>query len=95
MEQMNWPTISLIAGLISAWSLLMFGLVRGMLDDDRQKTRRLELDMLSLRAELARDYIRREDWIRTVTALETKMDQNQAAIRAALDDLKGKMYGRP
>lgn len=46
--------------------------------------RALELDMHKLRAELAREYVSRPDWIRFGATIDAKLD----AIRDAFDELR-------
>lgn len=46
--------------------------------------------VLKLREELARDYVRREDWIRLAVGLEAKLD----GLWDALDQIKEKIHGR-
>jgi len=41
---------------------------------EREEWRRIERDLLKLMASLPLDYVRREDWVRNQTILESKID---------------------
>lgn len=56
-------------------------------DEDERRWRAVEQGLWELRAELPREYVRREDWIRFGGALEFKMD----AIHKRIDELKGEV----
>lgn len=56
-------------------------------DEDERRWRAVEKGLWELRAELPREYVRREDWIRLGGALEFKMD----AIHKRIDELKGEV----
>jgi len=43
-------------------------------NDEREEWRRLERELLKLMASLPLDYVRREDWVRNQTVLESKID---------------------
>ncbi len=44
--------------------------------------RKQELDLLGLRAELAREYVRRDDHIRSQTVIEAKLDAINSEIKS-------------
>jgi tRNA nucleotidyltransferase/poly(A) polymerase len=48
--------------------------VSGHLKTQDEHTRRLERELLEFRAELPRDYVRREDYVQAVASLHTKID---------------------
>lgn len=54
------------------------------------RTDNVTTDLHRLREELAREYVRREDWIRFGTTLTVKLD----AVWAAIEGLKEKLYDR-
>lgn len=42
--------------------------------DEREQWHRVERDLLALRVELPEKYVRREDWVRSQSILESKID---------------------
>ncbi len=55
-------------------------------EKDRESTRALERQFMELRAELPRDYVRREDFIRSIGTIETKIDNLALRMERALDN---------
>ena len=60
----------------------------------REANSMLEREILQLKAELAREYVRREDWIRFGATLDAKMDAMRAEIHEEMQELKGRIDGR-
>jgi chromosome segregation ATPase len=52
--------------------------------DEQDATRRLERELLQLRAELPRDYVRREDFTRVIASFEVKVDNLRLTIERLL-----------
>ena len=50
-------------------------------------SRRLERDLMELKAELPRDYVRREDYTQAIATIMTKIDAMTLRIEAALRDM--------
>jgi chromosome segregation ATPase len=63
--------------------------VTSSVDRDREATRTLERQLMELRVELPRDYVRREDFIRAVQTIETKIDNMALRMERALDSRGG------
>lgn len=57
----------------STWSVRFDELKRAG-TEEREQWHRIERDMLALRAELPEKYVRREDWVRGQSILESKID---------------------
>lgn len=55
-----------------------------------KRTDTVATDQMRLREELAKEYVRREDWIRFGVTITAKLD----ALWAALDALKERLYDR-
>lgn len=51
---------------------------------EQQTTQRLERELLQFKAELPRDYVRREDFIRAVGTIETKIDNMALRVERAV-----------
>ncbi len=60
--------------------------VANSVDRDREATRTLERQLMELRVELPRDYVRREDFIRAIATIETKIDNMALRMERALDN---------
>lgn len=58
---------------------------------EQQTTQRLERELLQFKAELPRDYVRREDFIRAVATIETKIDNMALRVERAM--LLGRTHG--
>lgn len=57
---------------------------------EQQNTLRIERELMQFKAELPRDYVRREDFIRAVGTIETKIDNMALRVeRAVLDKREG------
>jgi hypothetical protein len=59
---------------------------------EQETTQRLERELLQFKAELPRDYVRREDFIRAVGTIETKIDN--MALRMERAVLSGQIGGK-
>ena len=55
--------------------------IRKSIETLAARDRSLEVAMLELRAEIAENYVRREDWIRTTAAIDAKLDSIREHIR--------------
>lgn len=55
--------------------------IRRSIEQLAVRDRSLEVAMLELRAEIAENYVRREDWIRTSAAIDAKLDSIREYIR--------------
>jgi len=64
-----------------------FGSILSQQKEDTESVRRLERDLMGLRAELPERYVRREDYIRGQTVIEAKLDS--LALRMENIHLKG------
>lgn len=64
-----------------------FGSILSQQKEDTESVRRLERDLMGLRAELPERYVRREDYIRGQTVIEAKLDS--LALRMENMHLKG------
>lgn len=51
---------------------------------EQETTQRLERELLQFKAELPRDYVRREDFIRAVATIETKIDNMALRMERAM-----------
>lgn len=51
---------------------------------EQETTQRLERELLTFKAELPRDYVRREDFIRAVGTIETKIDNMALRVERAV-----------
>lgn len=57
-------------------------MIRGQGDD----MRRIERDLMGLKAELPRDYVRREDYTQTIATIMTKIDHATLLMQQAVRD---------
>jgi hypothetical protein len=97
--EVNWQTVAIlltISGFSSTAMVLAVRIINGRLieeiqqlrksiDAGSQRTQDIEKEILQLRAELARDYVRRDDWIRFGGSIESKLD----SLRALIDRDRG------
>jgi hypothetical protein len=51
---------------------------------ERENTLRIERELMQFKAELPRDYVRREDFIRAVGTIETKIDNMALRVERAV-----------
>jgi hypothetical protein len=61
--------------------------LREMTDEvkqDRDATQRIERDLFALRAELPRDYVRRDDFVRVIGEVNTKIDNMALRVERAI-----------
>jgi len=90
-----WPLFLFLTGIIAAWSLVMIATMRWILGrclsnydvhiaSQGRATQELEKDLLRLQADLPVTYVRREDFIRYETIVNTKLDR----IWDAVDGIK-------
>lgn len=64
--------------------------LKGGMQKEQETTQRLERELLQFKAELPRDYVRREDFIRAVGTIETKIDNMALRMeRAVLNSKNG------
>lgn len=56
---------------------------------EQETTQRLERELLRFQAELPRDYVRRDDFVRVVATFETKIDNMALRVERALLQSKG------
>ena len=66
-------------------SALMHGQSR-MLTSQSDDMRRIERDLMGLKAELPRDYVRREDYTQTIATIMTKIDHATLLMQQAVRD---------
>lgn len=95
-----WQLVSLLIGFIGfaagAGKLLLRQVERrldarfAVLDAASQEWRRLEREWLEWRAELPIQYVRREDYVRGQTVIETKID----ALAVRIENLQLRESGR-
>ncbi len=58
--------------------------VSASLAEEQKTTQRLERELLLFKAELPRDYVRREDYIRTLGIIEAKIDNMALRVERAM-----------
>lgn len=56
---------------------------------EQETTARLERELLRFQAELPRDYVRRDDFVRVVGTIETKIDNMALRVERAVLSSKG------
>lgn len=56
---------------------------------DQETTQRLERELLRFQAELPRDYVRRDDFVRVISTIETKIDNMALRVERAVLNSKG------
>lgn len=64
-------------------------LIRGqgeLLKSQSEDMRRIERDLMGLKAELPRDYVRREDYTQTIATIMTKIDHATLLMQQAVRD---------
>lgn len=65
-----------VASAVIAWFLRKLdGSIESRFTGANDKTERLERDLAQLKADLPRDFVLRDDYIRVTTLLETKLDK--------------------
>lgn len=57
--------------------------LKKLIDSQLGRVQKVELEMADLKVEMARDFVRRDDWIRGISVIEAK-----------IDGLIGRMYER-
>lgn len=103
MMEFPWQIFVFLAGILAAWSLFILAALKWMLDQRlgdqttliRQAidgSKQNERDLAVLREELARDYIRREDWVRTMAVMDGKMDQWAAIFDRRTEEMRKMLY---
>lgn len=63
-----------------------FSAVAKGLESQDQTNRRLERDLMELKAELPRDYVRREDYTQAIATIMTKIDHVALRMESAIRD---------
>jgi len=95
-----WQLISLLMAVISAfWAIarMLMAQAQKSIDEkframgDHMRTqdeagRRLERELMDLRAELPRDYVRREDYTQAISTIMTKIDNVAMRVETAIHD---------
>lgn len=111
---MNWvELLGIVLSTIVAFTTLSAATLRWVLDRHDTTAREagqkfgqlegdfkgLERELLELKAELPKEYVRREDWIRFSGTLDAKMDameenrrRDNVDMRRALDELKDRIH---
>ena len=87
-------TLSAVKWLLSSWMRSLdtrFTALETALHGIGEEHHRVEKDLLRLQAELPREYIMREDWIRVSASLDSKID----AIHAEIAALTKEVHERP
>lgn len=93
-----WQAISLLITLVGAfWGIAKmmvaqasktleekFAHINKLLDSQDASDRRLERQMGDLRAELPREYVRRDDFVRAISGFDVRVDQLRLTIERAL-----------
>ena len=88
-----WTLATFLAGLVATWSLVIIGTIRWMMSRQQSQqdrawerldrtTRKLEIDMLEMKADLPLNYVRKEDFIRHEVVINTKLDRLRDLIAA-------------
>lgn len=100
---MNWQFLGLFAGILALWAGFILGAVKWMLDQrfgdivalvrtNTSDTARVKDELAALKAEMARDYIRREEWVRQVTVLDAKQDLWAGMLERAMAEIRRMVY---
>ncbi|GEQ77436.1 hypothetical protein CTTA_4441 [Comamonas testosteroni] len=93
-----WQAISLLATIVGAfWGIAKMMLNQGSknldekfsqinkrLDGQEESDKRLERQVGDMRAELPREYVRRDDFIRAISNFDVRVDQLRLTIERAL-----------
>jgi len=58
------------------------------LQGQSERTTELEKDLLRLKADLPRDYVRRGDWIRFSTVIDSKLDSINNRIEKLMEEMR-------
>lgn len=106
MEDMagHWALFLFLAGLITAWSGIMLGVMKFMMSTGfkelkeevkqirqaYEKIQGFERQILELKADLPLNYVRKEDFIRHEVVINTKLDRLRDLIESLRDRRKGK-----
>lgn len=84
-----WQTLSLIVGVLVAWSVVQLKAIDWMLArqikafDAKYESTEARIEKLEGQiAEVRRDYVKREDWMRLSTTVEAKLDLVSARLDA-------------
>lgn len=98
----NWPLFVFVAGLVAAWSLIIWGLTRSLIDKNADEVnkrigsigevakdnQRIERELLHLKADLPLNYVRKEDFIRHEVVINTKLDRLRDLIESMMKEKK-------
>lgn len=93
-----WQAISLLITIVGAfWGIAKmmlnqgqknleekFFLINKRLDSQEESDKRLERQVGDMRAELPREYVRRDDFIRAISNFDVRVDQLRLTIERAL-----------
>lgn len=93
-----WQAISLLATIVGAfWGIAKMMLNQGSksldekfaqinkrLDGQEESDKRLERQVGDMRAELPREYVRRDDFVRAISSFDVRVDQLRLTIERAL-----------
>lgn len=102
---MDWQTFGAFAGILALWSGFILGAIKWLLDhrlgvfqtlmqqalNDNHSTKG---ELAAFKAEVARDYLRREDWVRQVAVLDGKIDQWVGAMGRTMEEMRKILYDR-
>lgn len=97
----HWPLVVLLAGLIASWSVIILTVSRivfkncikdlnkkmDALAEEAQGYKKIEREVLELKAELPVLYVRREDFIRFDVGINYKLDKLRDLV---VEAIKGK-----
>jgi hypothetical protein len=96
-----WQLITLLFAVVSAfWAIARLLMAQAQRNIDEkfrgigehmkgqdESSRRLERDLMELKAELPRDYVRREDYTQAIATIMTKIDAMTLRVEAMFRDL--------
>lgn len=94
----HWPLVALLAGLIASWSLIILAVMKivfkGCVKELNKKIdaialeaegyKKVEREVLELKAELPVLYVRREDFIRFDVGINYKLDKLRDLVTEAI-----------
>lgn len=92
----HWQVFGALAALVAAWSLVLLGVLRGIIeqciqdiekkitgiDDVGKSHQKLERSLLEMKADLPLSYVRKEDFVRFDVVINTKLDRLRDLIEA-------------
>ena len=96
---MDWQSIGTLLLVILSVAGLNLGALQWLLSRrveekriENAKVAGIEKDFFQLRASLPLEYVRREDWIRFVGTLDSKLDAMRVEMREEIAGLKERLY---